>query len=79
MPVGWIQPMIQASKMHRNSRMENPTRNASAVAIRPLGALGSASSEGFEPRIMYTSAEASEPRMATNARATMTFMQEIMR
>ena len=34
MPVGWIQPSIQATITQTNSKMEKPTRIASARAMR---------------------------------------------
>ena len=36
MPVGWIQPAFQATRMHTKSKMDSPTRNAKAVAMRLL-------------------------------------------
>ncbi len=78
MPVGWIQPIFQASSMHRKTRMEKPTRKASAVAMLPLRAGWSGDCSGLEPRIMYTNANAREPRMAANAKATRIFMGAII-
>lgn len=78
MPVGWIQPIFQASRMHRKTRMEKPTRKASAVAMLPLRAGRSVVSSDLEPRIMYTNAKAREQRMAVNARATRIFMGAII-
>jgi len=73
-PVGWMYPSFQATRMQTNSRMENPTRNASARTMLPV--LGRPSSPS---RIMKNSAE---PRLAMIARkATMTkyFMPAIIR
>lgn len=79
MPVGWIQPIFQDNNTIKNSKMETPTRKASAVAMLPFLGSGSPLSPVLGLRIMYTRAAASEPRMATNAKATRIFMSRIIR
>ena len=79
MPVGLIQPIFQDSSTSKKSKMEKPTRNASAVAMLPFLGRGSPLSLLLGLRIMYTRAAANEPRMATNAKATRIFMNGIIR
>ena len=76
MPVGWIQPIFQASSTQMKRTMDKPTRNASAVAMLPfLGAWPSAG--GAVPRIMYIRAEPRLTKMARNAMATRIFMNAL--
>ena len=79
MLVGWIQPIFQASRINRNSAMDNPTRKASALAILPLGRERPSSSAGPLPRIMMNKAAAKLPKIATKAKATTVFMGPIIR
>jgi len=60
-----------------NSRMENPTRNANALAILPFGR-GLPSAAFVPPRIMYTKAMTRLARMAKKANATRIFMKAII-
>lgn len=64
-PVGWIQPSFQATSTQTNSKMENPTRVASARAMRFDLAVSDC-----PPRIMKYKAAAKLPRMTTKAKAT---------
>jgi len=76
-PDGCIQPIFQEMSTQTNSKMDNPTLNAKALAILPLGR--GEPSEGAEPPfIMYTRAMARLARMATKANATRIFMKEII-
>ncbi len=65
MPVGCIQPIHQDNKMVRKIKIENPTRNAKARAMR----LFFCSSEP-EPRIMKNRAAPKLAKIATNAAIT---------
>jgi hypothetical protein len=52
-PVGWTQPIFQATSTQTKRRIENPTRNAKALAMFPFLGLGfSLPSDGGVPRIM---------------------------
>ena len=69
MPPGWMYPNFQAAKMLTNSKIENPTRMASALNIR----------EDFRwsfllPRIMKNKALARLLRMTTKPKMTRYFM-----
>ena len=65
MPVGWIHPIFQATSTQTNSRMEKPTRIASARAMR----LDLTVSD-CPPRIMKYKAKAKLPKMTIKANAT---------
>jgi hypothetical protein len=73
MPEGWIQPIFHEMRTQMKSSMEKPTRNASALAMFPLGRC-MPSGLGGPPRIMYTKAMTRLANMATNANATKSFM-----
>jgi len=64
-PVGWIHPSFQATSTQTNSKMENPTRIASARAMR----LDLTVSD-CPPRNMKNKAKARLPKMTTKAKAT---------
>ena len=65
MPVGCIQPIQFAISRKRKSKMENPTRSASAWTVRLLFPLS---------RIKKTKADAKLPMMRMKAIATRIFI-----
>ncbi len=69
-PVGWIQPIHQASRTQANSSTDKATRRASARIMLPVLGLPSRPS-----RTMNTPADNSAPRMPTNATASRIFMR----
>jgi hypothetical protein len=69
MPVGWMYPNFQASKMHKKSKTEKPTLKAKALAMRLVLAWPLRPS-----RIMKNNAEPKLTKMAMKARATKNFM-----
>lgn len=71
--------------MQANKRMENPTRKAKALAIRPWFDLAGVSAlmssfcvASLPPRIMKNKAEPRLPKIAKNAIATKIFMNRII-
>ena len=73
MPVGRNQPIFQLSKIHRNNKMEMPTRNAKARIMRCVLGAPSAS-----PRIMKKNAVAKAANTPRNATPISMFMRTII-
>jgi|LauGreSuBDMM15SN_2_FD.fasta_scaffold1858959_1 hypothetical protein len=69
MPVGLIQPIFQESRMHKNSTIEMPTRNARArIILLDLGV------SSVSPRNMNNNAADKAANMPRNAIAMKRFM-----
>jgi len=76
MPVGWIQPIFQDSKMLMNNTTDMPMRKASALAMGE--ALGLSSSSGLL-RTMKNKAVARLAKMPKKANAMKKVMKAIIR
>ena len=75
MPVGWIQPIFQDSKMLMNNTTDMPMRKASALAIGE--ALGASSFSGLL-RTMKNKAVARLAKMPKKANAMKKVMKAII-
>ena len=71
--MGCSQPIFQLSKMHKNKKMEMPTRNAKARIMRWVLGAPSAS-----PRIMKKNAVANAANTPRNANPINMFMRLII-
>ena len=76
MPVGWIQPIFQDSKMLMNNTTEMPMRKASALAMGEV--LGASSFSGLS-RTMKNKAVARLAKMPKKANAMKKVMKAIIR
>ena len=59
-PVGWMYPNFQASKMQMNSKIENPTRKASALAMPSFLAFAALLGFSFSPPLSINSIAAAK-------------------